>query len=1083
MSKPTLFFLYIIGVSIFLCFHSNFCCAFNSSFTQNLSEKDTLPPYSYLQKAAFLQKNDSLEKAILYIQHAQRIYQKKQEWSAYIDCIPMLVDSYIESDLIEKGKEAVDLALLMAKKHLYEKHPSLGNVFKYKSELYLYELQLDSSEYYLHRAIDVFICEKDWKNYGWSKALTGIIAFYTEDYSNMECDLNEGLKIAYTLEDKVSKSELSANLLQSLGALYETKGDYDKALEVSQKALLLQTNNIEKVKIDSNSIGAVYNNIGAIFFAKSDYQQAVDFLERSMEIYKKRGGENSIDCAESYANVGLAHLYQKEFIQALEYFDKSLNITKNSTDSRGVRNTIDCYENLSQSYFDLGDYDKSFSFAQKALDINNKNKWDLDITYDQLSAVHKERKNFKEALTLNQKALKIRKEKFGERNPKVAISYRRMAEIYRELNQIDTALYYCQKALIAVSLRFDEENISRNPDIEDVNDMGDFKKILTLKGELLTLLFENDNQIDDLKNALNAFELAIKVIDAMRHGFQSEASKHTLAANALPVYEKSIKVAIQLSNWIENQNNTPSDSASNLLKKAFQFAEKNKATILLEAIKESKARLFLNIPTAILDREESLKRDMAFYERKLFEEKQKPAEKASQIKMSFWESKIFDLTQAHQGLSDTLERDYPDYYHLKYNAEVASVEALQAELKERNETLLEYFVGKNEIYVFVLTADKIEVHQIANDEDLQFQFETLLQSLKVNLFQTADKEKNYSAYIESAHWIYKKLVGNVLPLKKSEDEVGQLIVIPDGVMGYIPFEALLVEYPQNPQKMDFGLNDINYLLEDYSIGYAYSANLFLEGLATKASQKEQNYVGYAPVFAKQLTLNKLKNIRSCSEAELQPLEGSEREVEQLQKMMDGTVFLKEEASKENFIKNGGDGRILHLATHACLSEEDPMFNTIHFVNDYLSTYELFNIRLNVDLAILSACNTGSGTLVRGEGIMSLSRGFLYAGCPSIVTSLWNVNDNAAVDIMLNLHANLMEGQSKNDALRSAKLQYLQNKPNRLSVPYFWATFVHIGNPKPIELKSVSTGFYWLLSMFIFGFGSLYLIGRKMRFSK
>ncbi|MFK7906475.1 MAG: CHAT domain-containing protein, partial [Chitinophagales bacterium] len=281
----------------------------------------------------------------------------------------------------------------------------------------------------------------------------------------------------------------------------------------------------------------------------------------------------------------------------------------------------------------------------------------------------------------------------------------------------------------------------------------------------------------------------------------------------------------------------------------------------------------------------------------------------------------------------------------------------------------------------------------------------------------------------------------------------------------------------------FGLNDMDYLVKDYSIGYAYSANLFLEGLETEASNKEQNYVGFAPVFEKQLALNGLRNIRSCSEAELQPLEGSEREVEQLREMMNGTVFLKEEASKQNFMENGANGRILHLATHACLSEEDPMFNTIHFVNDYLSTYELFNIRLDVDLAILSACNTGSGTLVRGEGIMSLSRGFLYAGCPSIVTSLWNVNDNAAVDIMLNLHANLMEGQSKNDALRSAKLQYLQNKPNRLSAPYFWATFVHIGNPKPIELNSVSTNLYWLLSLLVLGLGSLYLIGRKMRFSE
>ena len=292
--------------------------------------------------------------------------------------------------------------------------------------------------------------------------------------------------------------EVSAFVLQSLGALYELKGDYDKALKVSQNALFIQTNAIQKNNIDSSNIGDLYNNMGAVFFAKGDYEQAINFLERSMLIFTKITGTQSIDCAEIYANIGLGHLYQKEFEEALQYFNQSLEITQNISEDRGIQNTIVCYHNLSQSYFDLGKYDSSFYFAQKALNINQNYQWNLDITYNQLSAVHKEKGNYLEALQLNQKALRIRKERFGERSPLVAVSYKKMAEIHYKLNQIDTALSYCQKALIAITLDFDEKDIYTNPDIGEVNGKKTFQQILELKGELLLVLFNRKKEHVDL---------------------------------------------------------------------------------------------------------------------------------------------------------------------------------------------------------------------------------------------------------------------------------------------------------------------------------------------------------------------------------------------------------------------------------------------------------------------------------------------------------------------------------------------------------------------------------------------------------
>lgn len=1060
MLKLTLFLLHPTRMLAALFFFtvSDFYLSAVPSNVQDSHTEQIFSPFNYLAKADSLQKLKLFPEAEKYLLIAQSIFQKRQQWEDYIQCYVLLSSLYRESGWLEKNRQCLNSAMEEGKKYLSEEHKNLGLIYRYQGETLIYEGQFDSAIKYINKSENIFSSNRKWEDFSWSKYLIGYIHYLLGNYEYMGCALKEGMSVAKGIPKSEENIDLFAGLHHLQGVYYQLKGNFNEALKESQKALFFY-----KELEDSLSVGSIYNNIGAIFFDKSDYEQAINYLNQSIAITEKTAGRNSIHSAEIYANIGLAYLYQKDFGEALQYFDKSLEITKNKKDYNSSYNTVVCYNNLSKTYYDLGKQDSSLYFAKKALAINQNTQTDLNITYEQMSAVYREQAKYKEALRLSQIALQISKEKLGERNPRVAINYKNLAEAYLGLNDMKTALSYCQKALRAVALKFEEEDVSFNPDIEDANDKNTFYEVLKLKGTILHQLFQKEKKDKRyLTDALSSFELAIEVIDNMRQDFQTEGSKHTLAANALPVYEKSIAVAIELSKLFDNQENDISTIETHYLKKAFSFAEKNKATILLEAIKEANALFFGNIPNEILTRENLLKRDMGFYERLLFEERQKSNEQPDTSKISLWSAKIFDLKADYQNLKDTLERFYPNYYNLKYDIEVASVEEIQEQLSEKEEILLEYFVGQRNVYVFVITANTIEVKSISNNEVLKKNLNTLMQSLKVNPFQTENKATSYAAYLSSAHWIYQNLVEKILPTNHSTDDIGQLIVIPDGILGYIPFEALLIESYEKSDKMNFGLQYLDYLIEDYSISYAYSSTLLLEGLATETKNRDdkEDYVGFAPVFEEQGKKMALRKNGSCLNSELQKLEASEWEVQQLGELMNGTVFLKEKATKENFIKNGGKGHILHLATHACLSEADPMFNTIHFVNNYLYTYELFNIRLDVDLAILSACNTGSGQLSPGEGIMSLSRGFLYSGCPSIVTSLWSVNDRAAAEIILNFHANLLEGQSKNDALRSAKLQYLDSEPNRFLAPYFWATFVHIGNPKPVEFNSYFSFWVW-----------------------
>ena len=214
--------------------------------------------------------------------------------------------------------------------------------------------------------------------------------------------------------------------------------------------------------------------------------------------------------------------------------------------------------------------------------------------------------------------------------------------------------------------------------------------------------------------------------------------------------------------------------------------------------------------------------------------------------------------------------------------------------------------------------------------------------------------------------------------------------------------------------------------------------------------------GFAPVFGDEIA----DASRDCTGDELYSLNCNEAEIESINKLFGGQIFTDLAASKDNFEKRAFDYQILHLATHACLDDENPMFNKIWLADDYVSNNDLYNLKLNADLAVLSACNTGSGQLVKGEGVQSLARGFLHAGCPSLVTSLWSVDDCATSDIMVRFYEYLKDGKSKNKALQSAKLDYLKEADKLHQHPYYWGAFIQIGNPTALEIGGSNSFLLW-----------------------
>jgi CHAT domain-containing protein len=191
------------------------------------------------------------------------------------------------------------------------------------------------------------------------------------------------------------------------------------------------------------------------------------------------------------------------------------------------------------------------------------------------------------------------------------------------------------------------------------------------------------------------------------------------------------------------------------------------------------------------------------------------------------------------------------------------------------------------------------------------------------------------------------------------------------------------------------------------------------------------------------------------------LKYNQPEIEEISTSIKGQAFTGTGALGSTFKRTAPDSRILHLAMHSLTNDKVPLYSQLVFSKEpdtledgLLHAYELYNMQLNADLAVLSACNTGVGKLQKGEGIMSLSRAFKYAGCPNIVMSLWKADDKATKDIMTSFFENLKDGERKDVALQEARNKYLlQEADDAMTHPYYWATFVLIGDDEAIELGS------------------------------
>lgn len=806
-----------------------------------------------------------------------------------------------------------------------------------------------------------------------------------------------------------------------LGIYYEYAGDYDQSSVYNQKTLRIR---MQLNGPDHPAVASCYINIALNCYSKNDYDRALWYNEQALKIRMKAFGEKHPEVAKAYGNLAITYLAKGEFVEAVRCSERDVLIGQEALGPEHPT-VAEAYNMLGECLLAKGELDSALLCQQRALQIWQKNFGsDHRMTatgYSAIGACYDAKGDWLHAIEATEKAVGILAKKYAPTYPALVEAHNALGNYWLQAGNIEKAEAQCQSAFSG--------NQNGETDIENVFTLSKAINNWSLEGDIRLAEFAFKKDPASVRLALSDYQNALRLIDYQRQ-LNSGNTSRELEKRETRVLEGNIGSALILHQLTENVD---------YLADAFSCSERSKSRRLLESLRETEALRIGGIPDSLIQQESRLRADITWAEKK----KEKLSESglsATDTSVLALSDRVFKKQQQYVALKNELSRNYPDYFRLINAGKGVNLHELQTKVLRPGQCLLEYCIGDHTIYLFAIRPDQSAVFEIKKD----FPLEDWVKQIRAAT--TDGRSTGAVRYADLAFRLYVKLV---LPAEKLLSP--EIIIVPDGVLSYLPFEILLREKPEKPNRFSAHA----YFLRDHAIQYAYSATLLYEmGQRGQLQAPGIPFAAFAPFYDGDTTLLSHRfGDNLAMRKDLSPLPGSGEEAFQAAKIMHGQSYLGEAATVSRFLQIAGNCRILHLATHGQASDQsgDYAFLAFHTPNDSLETgllfvRDLYNLQLNADLVVLSACETGMGQLRRGEGIVSLARAFAYAGARGIVTSLWSVNDARTKELMLSFYQNLQKGMPGSEALRQAKLSMIR-KGNESGHPFFWAGFIGIGDLK------------------------------------
>lgn len=788
--------------------------------------------------------------------------------------------------------------------------------------------------------------------------------------------------------------------------------------------------------------GLYFLFIGTYYFSIGDYERST-ILSQIASYIMRFGDENDqrryFDCEMQIANNYYGSLH---FLKAAEQYKKIIKLAEKEYGT-GYSKLVDFYNNLSQALIFLGDYDKAIEYSFQAIkkaDENPDSGVGLYYSYNNLAEAYGKKGDHKNAITNFEKTIDERLKLFGPNQPEVYEGYRYFGEYYERQHLYAEALQYYQKSLSALFEDFKPTSIYHNPDFHEYSNTEQLLYVLFDKSGSLYKLYNQTNNLEDLKSSYNLYVTVYELLDKLLNSSFLDQSSMQIFQSFEEGFNLSIDCAVQLFELTSDEVYS---------EQAFRFMEKNKYILLQKALLISQSNTEKNATNS------------------KFEEKKIAMEIDKLMQSINGRSNADSIFVLQNKLISALdERDAMGSENAAEDKVEISTENVALKLKEAqlfvtksDELLIEYHWSNNHIYAFIIGKDFTNIVKIEKSAELLSSIRKMASSLSSH----STLKDDFVTYTTSAFYLYNKLVKPMEILASSynsENEIRRLIIVPDGPLSTIPFEAFIT-------KLDTISNSywgLKYLCEKHTISYAYSLNILKSNLSDQNESDELGLLAlsYSGKFDESNDMDQWR-----SENEL-PYSGEE--IRRIGKYIKSTNYLGNDATEEIFKSKAGDYSILHLALHGQADTTDMFNSRLIFKRDSASkedgelrAFELYNLDLRkLQMVVLSACETGIGKQNEGEGIFSIARGFAFAGCPSIVMSLWKVNDKSTADLIDYFYSNLKDGLPKDEALRNAKLTYLEKSDDINAHPSNWASFIILGNMQPLELATETFRWYYLM---------------------
>lgn len=905
---------------------------------------------------------------------------------------------------------------------------------------------------------------------------------------------------ALVIYEELDNKSLKGRALSNLGVVHQNLGQSSKASEYYQQAL-----DIARKFGDKHGEWSVLTNLGAAYENLGQYHKAIEYHKQALDIAKKFANKRGIGSV--LTNLGYVYQCLSQYPKALEYLQQALVIDKEFGDKHGEGRDL---VNLGTVYWSLGQYDKALEYNQQALNIFRElsDKPGEGIILTNFGVVYSELGQYTKALEYNQQALNIYRELGDERLKGRNLS--NLGLVYGKSGQYTKALEHSQQALA-----IGRELSDKRGEADDLINLGghywnlgqydkaqahfqDSVTILESLGSLSALWRAQGNLaftevlLKQPKEAIQHYEQALEILEQLRTSLTSSLESSGIAVSEIKTQFMKDKFHIYDEFITLLQTEHPKHPDKGYDRKAFEVFEKKQGRVFLEQMGKSTAWRFTGVPEEITAKDRELENQVTAARKNLSD----AYAKGKDVDPSPFRQHLETVEKEQLDFEEKLKADYPNYYALKYPKPV-KLDDLQKNVLQDDEIVLIYNVRKEATDLWLIGKQQFQMFSLPLSEAQITEQVTEFRKWGIDRADTtgspqdlADSlERDFADFTKASRALYQHLFPQAVRDLLGQAKPKLLYIVPTSALYELPFEALITDNADKP----------HYLIQEYAISYLSSASLLktLRDAKSKDSQTQrkerQPLLAFAdPTYPKQdcdlkLLDNSIAAIQvkayyeSLSGGGLDkngcPIKLSASEAKGIANLLevdldDSSLITEDEASRKTVltVNELENSQYVIFSTHGLLPKEitpliQPALLLSHktpleqekdedgemVLKGFLTMSDVFRLKMNADLVMLSACNTGLGEKTKGEGTIGLTRAFMYAGTPAVSITLWSVESKATKELNVGWFKRLQEKQSLADSLRAAKLDMLNlemlDKKDYYRYPYAWAGIVVFGDGK------------------------------------